>query len=76
MFHRFLESHGRSILKAFSWKIIASVISFCILYYETRDVAQSLRFSITIFFVGLVAYYIHERIWNRVHWGKKHIEDR
>lgn len=73
MLHRFLESHGRSILKAFSWKIVASIISFSVLYYETRDVAQALKFSATVFGFGLVAYYLHERLWNGVHWGKRQV---
>jgi uncharacterized membrane protein len=73
MLHRFWESHGRSILKAFSWKLIASVISFSVLYYEKRDVMQSLKFSATVFCIGIVAYYIHERLWNGVHWGKQHL---
>lgn len=73
MIHRFLESHGRSLLKAFTWKLIASFISFSVLYYETRDIAQSLKFSATVFCIGLVAYYIHERLWNAVHWGKQRL---
>lgn len=70
MLHRFWESHGRSILKAFSWKIIASIISFSVLYYQTRDLNQALKFSGIIFSIGLIAYYLHERVWNKIHWGK------
>jgi uncharacterized membrane protein len=74
MFHRFFESHGRSILKALTWKLIATVTSFSVLYYQTRDVSQSLRFSGTILIIGLITYYLHERVWNGVHWGKQHLE--
>lgn len=60
-------------MKAISWKLIASAISFSVLYYETRDVARAFKFSATVFGIGLVAYYLHERLWNGVHWGKHHI---
>jgi len=68
--HKFLETHGRSIFKAITWKIIATIITFGILYKETGNFSSSARFSGLIFVAGLIAYYLHERTWNHIHWGK------
>lgn len=72
--HHFLESNARSILKTLTWKVIATLISFGVTYYETGDPMYALRISGMIFAFGLIAYYLHERAWNGVHWGKRHIE--
>lgn len=76
MLHHFLETHGRSILKALTWKLIATALTFIVLYRETGDFRHAAKFSGTIFVVGLILYYIHERLWNNVHWGKEHIEHK
>lgn len=71
--HHFFESHERSILKTVTWKTIATTISFLATYYETGDVVYAMEFSGTLLAIGIVAYYLHERAWNSIHWGKKHL---
>ncbi len=71
--HHFFESHERSILKTITWKSIATTITFCATYYETGSLSYSLKFSGVVLAAGVVAYYLHERAWNNIHWGKKHI---
>jgi adenylylsulfate kinase len=72
--HHFLETRKRSIIKTISWKIIATAISFNVLYLQTGDIARSLETSGIVLFIGTIAYYLHERAWNSVHWEKQHIE--
>lgn len=74
--HHFIESHGRSILKAITWKIVATIISFSVSYYQTGDFSHALKFSLVVLGIGLIAYYLHERTWNSIHWGKQRIEER
>lgn len=71
--HHFFESHERSIVKTLTWKFIATVISFSASYYETGSVSYALKFSGTVLIIGTIAYYLHERAWNSIHWGKNHI---
>jgi adenylylsulfate kinase len=72
--HHFFESNGRSILKTITWKIIATSISFCVTYYESGNVAYAFKVSSIVLVIGLIAYYLHERLWNGIHWGKVHVE--
>lgn len=65
------EVRGRSIVKAITWKLVALFLTWGILYYLSGESGESLKKALVVAPVSLAAYYIHERIWNRVHWGKE-----
>lgn len=56
-----MESHKRSIVKSITWRIIATLIA-----------AYWVGFSIAILMniVQTIAYYIHERVWVHIKWGR------
>jgi len=73
------DSPTRSILKAISWRVIASsatfVISYVVVKYSTNKTdTQILQFASAITSVDVVAklilYYFHERLWTNIYWGK------
>jgi uncharacterized membrane protein len=73
------DSPTRSILKAISWRVIASAATFVISYLVVRHStnktdAQVLQFATAIASVDVVAklilYYLHERFWTNIYWGK------
>ncbi len=73
------DSPTRSILKAISWRLIASgatfIISFVIFkYYTEKSFNEILKTAsiITSFdiVVKLILYYLHERLWTNITWGK------
>lgn len=73
------DSPGRSIMKAFSWRIIASATTFLITFIIFRqyseksfdEVIQTATFITIIDFVAkILFYYLHERMWTNIKWGK------
>ena len=73
------DSPTRSILKAISWRVIASsatfVISYIVVKQSTNETdTQVLKFATAIASVDVVAklilYYFHERLWTNIYWGK------
>ena len=73
------ESPLRSILKAISWRLIASATTFFIVFVIFRrytqqnfdEVIQTASFITGIELVAkLVIYYLHERLWINISWGK------
>lgn len=64
------ERHSRSVAKAITWKLVATAMAFVVSYGYTRDISSSASVALTMFVAGIVAYYIHERVWNRISWGK------
>ncbi len=65
-----MESHRRSIAKALSWRVCATIITGLVAWAVTREI----RFAATIgaldaaFKLGI--YYAHERMWNRISLGR------
>ncbi len=73
------DSPTRSILKAISWRVIASAATFVITYVIVRhssdnNDSEALKFASAIASVDVVAklilYYLHERLWTNIYWGK------
>jgi uncharacterized membrane protein len=57
------ESRLRSILKAFSWRFIASATTITVAYFVTGDIAAAGVVGIFDFVLKLLLYYFHERAW-------------
>jgi len=68
-----VESHSRSLLKALSWRITATIATTSIAYVIIGDVNTALAIGGVEFIVKFILYYGHERLWHRISWGKKGI---
>jgi len=69
----------RSISKAISWRILASGVTFLISFiifkqYTDKTDNEVLETASIITSVDVVAklilYYLHERVWTNISWGK------
>ena len=62
---------SRSFVKAWSYRVFGTITSFIVVYIITKEIALStiIAFWETVLKVGV--YYWHERIWNKIHWGRK-----
>ena len=65
------ERHYRSVAKAISWRLTGTldtiIISFLITGGQTK-IAISIGF--VELFTKVALYYIHERVWNRLSFGR------
>ena len=61
----------RSIVKTLTWRIIATVTTIIIVFLLTREISLSLLAGGFDVIAKLVLYYVHERAWLKVRWGKK-----
>ena len=61
------ESHLRSILKAVTWRVIATGTTFGLALFVFRDHPDALEKSTIVagleLVIKLVIYYLHERAW-------------
>ncbi len=65
------ESRNRSIVKALSWRLIATLTTAALVYIFTKrwDFAAYVGgFEATL---KLMFFYAHERIWNKLNYGRK-----
>ncbi len=57
------ESNYRSAVKAFSWRVIGSLDTTIISFFQTGDFKVSLKIGSTDFVSKIGLYYLHERAW-------------
>ena len=69
------ETTFRSILKTITWRLWATTITILLVWLFTHKL--ELAFSIGGLEVTskLVAYFIHERIWDRINIGKRETDN-
>ena len=68
------ETNKRSIVKGLSWRVLATTTTICIVYFffDRLDLAIAAGMIETVLKVAL--YWLHERVWFRIRWGRKRIE--
>jgi len=68
------ETNKRSIAKGVTWRVIATTTTILIVYYffDRLDLAIAAGAIETVLKIGL--FWMHERTWFKVRWGKKRIE--
>jgi len=69
----FRESHSRSVLKALSWRIFGTVVTAALVYVFTRRLVLSLAVGAVEFFSKIGLFWLHERMWDRLSWGKRRV---
>lgn len=60
------ESHIRSIAKALSWRVLATLTTIVISYVVTHKIGAALTIGSIEVFAKIALYYMHERLWNRM----------
>lgn len=65
------EKPLRSVLKALSWRIVGTIDTLVVSYILTGEIVLATSIASVDFVTKLVLYFFHERIWNRIKWGKK-----
>jgi adenylylsulfate kinase len=65
------DAHHRSIFKALSWRVCASVTTMLIFFAFTGKLVLALGAGAVEVVVKLILYYLHERIWGFLVIGRK-----
>ncbi len=73
------DTPGRSLAKAISWRVVASLTTFLITFiifrrYTDKTLSETLETSSWVLFfdviIKIIFYYLHERLWTNISWGK------
>jgi len=65
-----VESHVRSIAKAVTWRTGGTLVTFVVAWVMTRKLDLAAQIGLLDTAVKVAAFYVHERLWNRVGFGK------
>ena len=61
---------SRSITKSFSYRVFGTLSSFLVAYAITGKGSLSALIAFWETIVKVAIYYWHERIWNKIQWGR------
>lgn len=61
----------RSLVKTVTYRIISSGIGFIVVWALSHDIKTGAMFSVAELLYKPLQYYIHERIWQHINWGKR-----
>ncbi|VUT24497.1 MAG: hypothetical protein MOIL_00542 [Candidatus Methanolliviera sp. GoM_oil] len=64
------DSRYRSVVKTLSYRLIAIAITTTVTYILTRNILLSASVGGLDSLLKILLYYIHERMWAGVKWGR------
>jgi len=64
------ESNLRSITKTITWRIIASATTVILVWMVTGTLVVGLAVGGIEAIAKMALYFLHERGWDRIDWGK------
>ena len=65
-----VEQPHRSILKAISWRATGTADTMVISFLVTGQIKLALSIGVFELFTKTCLYYLHERVWNRIAFGR------
>jgi uncharacterized membrane protein len=61
----------RSFAKALTWRTTGTLDTFLISLLITREAFIAASIASVEVLTKIILYYFHERIWNKISWGRK-----
>lgn len=66
-----VDKHYRSLAKAISWRVAGTFDTVLISLLITGKIRWALSIGLVELFTKTTLYYLHERLWNRISFGRK-----
>jgi uncharacterized membrane protein len=64
------NARTRSLMKAVSWRLVGSLDTFILSLIVTGNGRYAVSIASVEALTKIALYYVHERIWRRVRWGR------
>ena len=65
-----IETSTRSLVKTVTWRLTGSGATFLISYLMTGNLSVASSIALIQLTSNTILYFIHERVWNKISWGK------
>ncbi len=70
-----IEKHYRSFAKAVSWRATGTLDTIIISFLVTGKVRLAISIGFIELFTKICLYYLHERLWNKISFGRMKSEE-
>lgn len=66
------EKPIRSVVKAISWRVVGTIDTFVVSYFVLGNDKwrEAVAISGVDFVTKMILYFAHERVWNKIKWGR------
>jgi uncharacterized membrane protein len=64
------ERHWRSVVKAITWRAVGTIDTMVISFLVTGKVKFALSIGFVELFTKVTLFYLHERVWHKIPYGK------
>lgn len=64
------EKSERSLVKTISYRILIVISTFVVTYLLTREIKLTIEITAIANIINTILYFLHERFWNKIRWGK------
>ena len=68
------DKHYRSVVKAISWRATGTIDTIIISFLITGQIKLAMSIGFVELFTKILLYYLHERIWNRISFGREKLK--
>lgn len=68
--HHSEETVQRTLVKTISYRLVIVILDFVALYLFTGKLMVAAGFTIVSNIYTTIGYFAHERIWDKIKWGK------
>jgi len=69
------EKPYRSLTKAVSWRLTGTLDTIIISFLITGEIKMAVSIGFIELFTKICLYYLHERIWNKIQFGRMKEEE-
>lgn len=69
----FVDGHPRTTTKMITWRLMVNFSNFFIPFIVTGSWGSAAAFFTIAVVVNMTLFYLHERGWNLVKWGKREV---
>jgi uncharacterized membrane protein len=70
-----VDSNFRTVVKTFSYRTAVAISIFLAALAMNYSAGFGLTFVVMSYTVGFLSFFVQERIWNLVHWGREGMHD-
>ncbi len=70
-----VDRHYRSLVKAISWRVTGTFDTVLISFLITGRIRWALSIGFVELFTKVTLYYLHERFWNKVSFGRARLAE-
>ena len=71
-----MDSTKRSLAKAISWRMTGTIDTFIISWFITGQPLLASGIALTEIMTKVFLFWVHERVWNNINWGRSNYESR